>query len=72
MEVGNNMDKYLKMLEPSMKRWLSEHYSPEEAKQRWERTVALDERAISPISSKACRKPFSRYLWMSGTAGWRT
>ena len=44
MEVGNNMDKYPKMLEPSMKRWLAEHYSPEEAKERWERTVDLDER----------------------------
>lgn len=40
------MDKYLKMFEPSMKRWLSEHYSPEEAKERWERTVALDEKWI--------------------------
>ena len=40
------MDKYLKMFEPAMKKWLSEHYSPEEAKARWERTVALDEKWI--------------------------
>lgn len=40
------MDKYLKMFEPSMKKWLSEHYSPEEAEARWERTVALDEKWI--------------------------
>ena len=25
METGNNMDKYLKMFEPSMKKWLAEH-----------------------------------------------
>ena len=25
------MDKYLKMFEPPMKKWLAEHYSPEEA-----------------------------------------
>ena len=31
MEADNTMDKYLKMLEPSMRKWLSEHYSPEEA-----------------------------------------
>ena len=37
------MDKYLKMFEPAMKKWLSEHYPPDEAKTRWERTVALDE-----------------------------
>lgn len=40
------MDKYLKMFEPAMKKWLSEHYSPEEAKARWERTAALDEKWI--------------------------
>lgn len=40
------MDKYLKMLEPSMKKWLSKHYSPEEAEERWERTVTLDEKWI--------------------------
>ena len=40
------MDKYLKMFEPPMKKWLLEHYSPEEAKARWERTVALDEKWI--------------------------
>ena len=40
------MDKYLKTFEPAMKKWLSEHYSPEEAKERWERTVALDEKWI--------------------------
>ena len=38
------MDKYLKIFEPAMKKWLAEHYSPEEAKKRWERTVALDEK----------------------------
>lgn len=26
------MDKYLKKFEPAMKKWLAEHYSPEEAK----------------------------------------
>ena len=26
------MDKYLKMFEPAMKKWLTEHYSPEEGK----------------------------------------
>ncbi len=26
------MDKYLKMFEPPMKKWLAEHYSPQEAK----------------------------------------
>ena len=26
------MDKYLKIFEPAMKKWLAEHYSPEEAK----------------------------------------
>ena len=41
-----NMDKYLKILEPAMKRWLSEHYSPEEAKTRWEKTMELDEKWI--------------------------
>ena len=40
------MDKYLKILEPAMKRWLSEHYSPEEAKTRWEKTMELDEKWI--------------------------
>ena len=40
------MDKYLKIFEPAMKKWLAEHYSPEEAKKRWERTVALDEKWI--------------------------
>ena len=40
------MDKYLKMFEPPMKKWLAEHYSPEEAKARWEWTVALDEKWI--------------------------
>ena len=40
------MDKYLKMFEPPMKKWLAEHYSPEKAKARWERTVALDEKWI--------------------------
>ena len=40
------MDKYLKLFEPAMKKWLSEHYSPKEAKARWERTVALDEKWI--------------------------
>ena len=46
MEAENNMDKYLKLFEPAMKKWLSEHYSPKEAKARWERTVALDEKWI--------------------------
>ena len=40
------MDKYLKMFEPAMKKWLSERYSPEETKARWERTVELDEKWI--------------------------
>lgn len=40
------MDKYLKTFEPAMKTWLAEHYSPEEAKARWERTVELDEKWI--------------------------
>ncbi len=40
------MDKYLKTFEPAMKKWLAEHYSPEEAKARWERIVALDEKWI--------------------------
>lgn len=40
------MDKYLKLFEPAMKKWLSEHYSPKEANARWERTVALDEKWI--------------------------
>ena len=40
------MDKYLKLFEPAMRKWLSEHYSPEVAKARWERTVALDEKWI--------------------------
>ena len=40
------MDKYLKLFESAMRKWLSEHYSPEVAKARWERTVALDEKWI--------------------------
>jgi len=40
------MDKYLKLFEGAMKRWLAEHYPPGEAEARWERTVALDEKWI--------------------------
>ena len=40
------MDKYLKIFEPAMRKWLAEHYSPAEAQKRWERTVALDEKWI--------------------------
>ena len=40
------MDKYLKLFEPAMKTWLAAHYSPEEARRRWERTAALDEKWI--------------------------
>ena len=40
------MDKYLKLFEPAMKKWLAEHYSPAEAKTRWEKTAALDEKWI--------------------------
>ena len=41
---AKTMDRYLKILAPSMKAWLSAHYSPKEAKERWERTMALDEK----------------------------
>ena len=34
-------DKYLKKFEPHMKKWLSEHYSKDEAEKRWKKTVAL-------------------------------
>jgi len=40
------MDKYLKMFEPAMKSWLNGHYSEEEAKARWQKTVELDEKWI--------------------------
>ena len=40
------MDKYLKMFQPAMMKWLSEQYPPEEAKRRWEKTVFLDEKWI--------------------------
>ena len=47
MEDGNNVDKYPKMLEPSRKRWLSEHYSPEEAKEQFDMvTKILNENEI--------------------------
>lgn len=59
------MDKYLKMFEPPMKRWLSEHYSPEEAKERWERTVALDEKWIREEGDLGGK----RILWL--TTCWR-
>ena len=50
------MDKYLKIFEPAMKKWLAEHYSPEEAKKRWERTVALDEKWIREEGDLGGRK----------------
>ena len=50
------MDKYLKLFEPAMKKWLAEHYSPEEAKKRWERTVALDEKWIREEGDLGGRK----------------
>ena len=50
------MDKYLKIFEPAMKKWLVEHYSPEEAKKRWERTVALDEKWIREEGDLGGRK----------------
>ena len=34
-------DKYLKKFEPYMKKWLSEHYSKDEAEKRWNKTVML-------------------------------
>ena len=40
------MDKYLKLFAPAMKQYLAAHYSPQEAKARWEKTVALDEKWI--------------------------
>ena len=40
------MDKYLKLFEPAMKKWLREHYSLAEAEKRWNRAVALDEKWI--------------------------
>ena len=39
-----------------MKKWLAEHYSPEEAKKRWERTVALDEKWIREEGDLGGRK----------------
>ena len=69
------MDKYLKMFEPAMKKWLSEHYSPEEAKARWERTVALDEKWIreegdlggkkNPMAAEYELKQADNGLWIS-------
>ena len=50
------MDKYLKIFEPAMKKWLAEHYSPEEAQKRWERTVALDEKWIREEGDLGGRK----------------
>ena len=50
------MDKYLKIFEPAMKKWLAEHYSPEEAKKRWERTVALDKKWIREEGDLGGRK----------------
>ena len=50
------MDKYLKIFEPAMKKWLAEHYSPEEAMKRWERTVALDEKWIREEGDLGGRK----------------
>ena len=40
------MDKYLKLFEPAMMKWLEEHYPADEARIRWERTAALDEKWI--------------------------
>ena len=40
------MDKYLKIFEPAMKKWLAEHYSPEEAKWPWGRASACSRTSI--------------------------
>lgn len=50
------MDKYLKLFEPAMKKWLEEHYPADEARIRWERTAVLDEKWIREEGDLGGRK----------------